>query len=692
MENLEYQKYIEKIKLLEKYSYFYYTESSSLVSDEEYDLLYREIKEFESKNPDLISKNSLTQKVGTDQINELFKEKHLSRMWSLDNLFSIEESLEWFDKVSGNEEKTQEAELDNLFALEDEETDFALFCEPKLDGASLNLIYENGILIKAITRGNGEVGENVTEQAKTIQFIPLEIPHQNRIEIRGEVVISKKQFKFINEVQKKFKLEPFANERNLASGSLRQQNTQITQERKLIFFPHGIGENSLNFKTYSEIFKFFSENGFKEIFESKKVTNKQELENYLKELSEKRDSLNFVIDGAVLKIDDLEIHKKLGYTSKFPKWANAFKFPSDKSITKLVDIEWQVGRTGVLTPVAHLEPVNVGGVTVSRVSVYNSNEVERLNLKKNSRVVIARRGDVIPKIEEVLKFEELNETEEEILIPKKCPVCNSEVVKVDDEVNIKCSNLDCKAKKILSIAHFTGSSGLDIKGFGINTVTDLFENNLIENIDDIFNLNEKKDKLLKLERYGNKKVDNLINEINNIKNNRFIWQIISALGIEHTGVVASKILDLNFCKDFHDRTEAEYLELDGFGTKTAIACVDFFIKNREKIEKIIKFIEPKCLKNQQQELQNNSSEIENKSDQIPLNGKKIVLTGTFNLPRKEVESRLEKFGAISVKSISSKTDFLIVASNESKESSKYKKAQKLNVTILSESDIKNYLL
>jgi DNA ligase (NAD+) len=674
-DNSEYKKYIKKIELLQKYSYHYYVKSESLVSDMTYDALYQEVLDFEDKNPNLIYENSPTQKVGTDKTSNLTKEKHLSKMWSLDNLFSVEETLEWFEKVKNNE-------------------DFSVFCEPKLDGASLNLIYENGILTKAITRGNGEIGENVTEQAKTIQFIPLKISHLETIEIRGEVIISKKQFMHLNEENKKNKKELYSNERNLASGSLRQQNPKITEQRKLIFFPHGVGENSSNFKNYSEISDFFEKNNFKKIFESKIINDSKELEKYLLNLQNKREQLDFVIDGVVIKIDNLETQNQLGYTSKFPKWANAFKFPSSKSITKLNDIEWQVGRTGVLTPVAHLEPVNVGGVTVSRVSVYNYDEVLRLNLRKNSRVLIARRGDVIPKIEEVITHDGLDENNNEsnILIPEKCPVCGSEIVKIEDEVNIKCPNINCKARKILTIAHFTGSSGLDIKGFGTNTVKDLYENNIIQDIDDLFNLSEKRDKLLKLNKYGNKKVFNLITEVEKTKKNRYIWQLISALGIEHTGIVASKILDQNFCNQFYLQTEENYQTLEGFGTKTAIACLDFFTNNKEKIRKIIDFVEPICLKEQQKQVnseKNNSLDDSNDDNSIltKLQNRKVVLTGTFKLSRKDIETKLDNLGVVMQKAVSSKTDFLVLGSTYSKTSSKVKKAEKLNIKILHESEI-----
>jgi len=372
--------YLKQVNILKKYAKAYYIDDNPLVTDEEYDLLYKKIDEFEKNNIDLIDKDSPTQKVGGIVLDNFSKANHLTKMWSLEDIFNLEELKNWIDKIFKQNKN------------------ITFYSEPKFDGASLNLIYENGKLKQAITRGDGEVGEDVTENAKIIKSIPLTIDYKELIEIRGEVVIKKSDFEKINQERLKNNRYLFANPRNASAGSLRQLDTKITAKRKLMFLPWGVGKNNLNIKNQILTMDFIYNLGFKKPPLRGVFKDIETISNFYQEMIRKRDDIEMMLDGMVIKVDNLSLQETLGFTVKYPKWACAYKFPALEKESKINSISLQVGRTGVIVPVANIEPTNIDGVIVERVTLHNFEDIEKKEIKINDKVIIIRSGDVIPKI------------------------------------------------------------------------------------------------------------------------------------------------------------------------------------------------------------------------------------------------------------------------------------------------------
>ena len=645
------EEYSINIEKLISWAKAYYVDDEPIASDEEYDKLARECLEFENKNPNLINPNSPNRRVGGAILKGFKKANHLSRMWSQEDVFNDKELEDWIKRAS--------KVGDNL----------EFFCQPKFDGASLNLIYENGILKQAITRGDGEIGEDVTQNAMTIQSIPLEIAEKSLIEIRGEVVIKKSDFEAINIERLKNSESTFANPRNAAAGSLRQLDSSITSKRKLFFNAWGVGQNSLNFEKTSQMMDYIFSLGFVKTPMQTLVKNIDDIKKLYENMIKKRDTFPMLLDGMVIKIDDITTQQDLGFTQKFPRWSCAYKFPAVEKTTKLKDIILQVGRTGVVTPVAIVEPVLIEGANVERATLHNFDEIQRLDLKIGDEIIIIRSGDVIPKITKVLK-DRRDGNEKEILKPTICPDCSSELL--IEDIMIKCQNLDCPSRVVNSIIYFASKNCLNIDGLGDKIVELLVNEKKIFDILDLYSL--KYEDLENLEGFKEKKINNLLNAIENTKGTQ-LHRIINALGIEHIGEVASKQICLEFGLDVINITYDSLVTLDGIGEQMALSFTEFMRVNRELVLKLIDIIQP--IVEEKKEVMQNA-----------FKGKTVVITGTMSVSRGDIKKMLEELGAKVSSSVSKKTDYVIYGEEAG---SKYDKAIELGVTVLTEDEMNNMI-
>ncbi|MCT7514601.1 NAD-dependent DNA ligase LigA [Aliarcobacter cryaerophilus] len=641
------EEYSINIEKLISWAKAYYVDDEPIASDEEYDKLARECLEFENKNPNLINPNSPNRRVGGAILKGFKKANHLSRMWSQEDVFNDKELEDWIKRAS--------KVGDNL----------EFFCQPKFDGASLNLIYENGILKQAITRGDGEIGEDVTQNAMTIQSIPLEIDEKSLIEIRGEVVIKKSDFEAINIERLKNSESTFANPRNAAAGSLRQLDSSITSKRKLFFNAWGVGQNSLNFEKTSQMMDYIFSLGFVKTPMQTLVKNIDDIKKLYENMIKKRDTFPMLLDGMVIKIDDITTQQDLGFTQKFPRWSCAYKFPAVEKTTKLKDIILQVGRTGVVTPVAIVEPVLIEGANVERATLHNFDEIQRLDLKIGDEIIIIRSGDVIPKITKVLK-DRRDGNEKEILKPTICPDCSSELL--IEDIMIKCQNLDCPSRVVNSIIYFASKNCLNIDGLGDKIVELLVNEKKIFDILDLYSL--KYEDLENLEGFKEKKINNLLNAIENSKNSE-LYRVLTALGIEHIGEVASKSICSKFGLDLVDVSFEDLISIDGIGEQMANSFLEFFRVNRQFVLKLFDILKPKVT-------------IKEEAKDNPFKNKTVVITGTMSKSRDEIKLFLEDLGAKVSSSVSKKTDFLIYGEDAG---SKYDKAIELGIEILTEDEM-----
>ncbi len=644
MTKAEYKKAVETLK---RWAYAYYIEDNPLVADEVYDKLYREVEEYEKSHPEDIDPTSPTQRVGAPLKEGFKKAKHLSRMWSMEDVFDAAEFEEWMDRIAKD------------FPNE------RYYVEPKFDGASLNLIYENGLLKQAITRGDGVEGEDVTNNARTINSIRLEIDHKELIEIRGEVLMTIKEFERINAERVERGETPFANPRNAAAGSLRQLDPRITAKRNLIFQPWGVGLHSLKYDYLSEIMGYVYDLGFRKPPVRRVCRSAEEIEEIYEELKDMRPSLDVMLDGMVVKVDRIAAQKALGYTVKAPRWMVAYKFPAVEKQTRIKDVLFQVGRTGVVTPVAVLEPVEVEGVIVERATLNNFDYIEKMDVRIGDMVTLIRSGDVIPKIIKVLTQYRTGK-EKRIERPTECPVCGSELL--DEGKLVKCQNINCPARVVNSIIYFASKQCLNIDGLGDKIVEQLYEQGLVREVEDLYHL--KMEDLLKLEGFKQKKAQNLLNAIERSKGAE-CWRFINALGIEHIGEVASKKICQTYGLDFIDLSREQLMAIEGFGEEMAESYLEFMRVNRDKVERLMQIIEPKPP--QKEEIV-----------ESPFTGKSVVLTGTMKKPRGEIKAMLEHLGAKVTGSVSKKTDFVIYGEDPG---SKYDKAKKLGVRLLSEEEM-----
>jgi len=645
----EYKEAVEKLNL---WAYHYYVLDDPIMTDEGYDKLYHEVVAYEEAHPEQILKDSPTQRVG-DVVSEGFiKAKHLSRMWSLEDIFDAEGLKKWL-------EKTYRLDANVTF-----------YCEPKYDGASLNLIYENGELREGITRGDGSVGELITQNVKTIRSIPLTIEEKGLIEIRGEVVIFKNEFEKINKERLKQGEAPFSNPRNAAAGSLRQLDPKITASRNLVFLPYGIGVNDLKQKLLSERMEYIYKLGFRKPPLRALTQGYDEIEAIYEQMKRERESYPMMLDGMVIKVNEIAAQIDMGYTVKVPRWAVAYKFPAVEKITTLKDIILQVGRTGVVTPVAVVEPTDIDGAVVERATLHNFDEIERMDIRIGDRVIILRSGDVIPKIVKVLTQERSGD-EVKVERPKVCPVCGSELLQ--EEVLIKCQNLECEARVVNSIIYFASKQCLNIDGLGIKIVEQLFTSGLVKSVLDLFGLTMEK--LLTLEGFKEKKAKNLLNSIERVKGCE-LWRFINALGIEHIGEVASKMIAEAFGLGYKEAGKEALIAIDGIGDEMAESYLEFLRVNLETVTKLEVILQPVAPLQKQEAHEN------------PFKSKTVVLTGTMSEPRPKIKEMLESLGAKVSGSVSKKTDYLIYGEDAG---SKYDKAVTLGVETLTEDEMREML-
>lgn len=637
------KEYLENIKLANTWAKAYYLGENPLASDAEYDELIKKIKEYEKQNPDKIDANSPTQRVfpiSQMQVNDGFnKLAHLSKMYSMEDVFNEDELKAWIKRAKAENEE--------------------FFIEPKFDGASLNLIYEDGKLIHAITRGDGQIGDDITQNALVINSIPKTISYKELIEIRGEIVILKDDFDKLNEIKLANNESLFSNPRNAASGSLRLKEPSEVAKRNLQFYPHGIGKNSLTYKTHSEAMEFIRNLGFlKDDF--CKVVRANSLQSEYEKLQSDRANKKMMLDGFVLRINDLR--KCTEYTAKFPKYMAAYKFEPLEQITKLIDVTYQVGRTGVITPVGTLEPVNIDGAIVKSVTLHNYDEITRLNLLINDSVSIIRSGDVIPKLTRVYK-ERRNGSEIEIKKPINCPSCNEKLL--DDGALIKCINLNCKAKMLNQLIYFASKKCLNIEGLGDKIIELLFNIGKISTFECIYEL--KYEDFEGLEGFANKKISNILTSIENSKDCE-LSSFINALGIDNIGEVAASKIASEFAYEWYLKDEAEFLKLDGFGEEMAKSLARFCSVNKDLI---VRFYEILRLKNT------------NIKSSDKFTNSTFVITGTLSNAREYYEKIIKENGGKVSSSVSKKTSYLLCGSDAG---SKLNKALELGVKVINEDE------
>ena len=662
--NLEEAK-VEVKNLREKLEYYaklYYDMDSPAISDYEYDMMMNKLKALEKQFPELITRDSLTQKVG-GHVKEGFKQvTHEVPLQSLQDIFSFEELREFDERVRKVAEENNE--------------ELKYVVETKIDGLSTALKYENGLLVQGATRGNGLIGEDVTENLRTIKHIPKELKEKINITVRGEVFIGTKEFEKMNEEREILEEPLFANARNAAAGSLRQLDSKITASRPLDIFLFNVqkyDENTFDAENshFTELNKL-SNLGFNVVPVRTLCSTIDEAIEAIKKIGEDREKLSFGIDGAVVKVDNLRLREILGTTYKVPKWAIAYKYPPEKKETKLLDIVCQVGRTGAITPTAILKPVKVAGSTISKTTLHNEDFIKEKGLMIGDTVVIQKQGDVIPEVVDVIKSKRTGE-EKEFVMPKVCPVCGAPVVREDGEAVARCIGIECNAKILRNIAHFVSKEGMDIDGLGIKIIEQLVDNGLIKNIADIYTLTV--DEIASLKKNGRKFAQNLIDAINVSKNND-LYKLLTALGIRHIGTKSAKGLTKRY-KSIDDIATASFEELsmiEDVGSITAESIYEFF--RQEQTIDLIKRLKEAGV---------NTKVLENKDEgkyDERFFGKTFVLTGTLeNYTRDQASEIIEKFGGKVSGSVSKKTSYVLAGEEAG---SKLTKAQDLGVQIITE--------
>ncbi len=641
---------------IEYYTRKYY-EDEQVISDFEFDMLMKELKQLEADYPELITPDSPTQKVGTSPIKKGFKKvTHRVPLQSLQDVFSFEEVRE-FD--------TRMQKLASEYNLP---LDYVV--ETKIDGLSTALEYKDGIFIRGATRGNGTVGEDVTENLKTVRTIPHKLKEPINITVRGEIFIGKKEFDALNEIRLADEEERFANARNAAAGSLRQLDSKITAGRPLDIYIFNIQEiENKEIMTHYEGLKYLQELGFNVNPVRILCKNIDEVLEAIKKIGEDRENLSFGIDGAVVKVNNLELREKIGTTFKTPKWAVAYKYPPEKKETKVIDIICQVGRTGAITPMAILDTVNVAGSNISKTTLHNEDFIKEKDIRIGDNVVIQKAGDVIPEIVEVVKSKRTGE-EKIFKMPRTCPVCGAQAVREEGEAVVRCIGIECPAKLYRSIIHFASKEAMDIKGLGDAIIEELIERKLISNISDLYNLTLED--IATLKKNGKKFAQNLINSIEESKN-RELHRVITSLGIRHVGVKLAKSLAKEY-KSMDNLIEASLEELESkqdVGEITAESIYNFF-KQEQSIDLINKLKQAGVNMTLKQELGTDNR----------FEGKVFVLTGSLEkYSRDEASQVIEKLGGKTSSSVSKKTDYVLAGEDAG---SKLKKAQELGVKIISE--------
>ncbi len=652
--NRKKERYEELKKQIEYHSNKYYNEDDPEISDFEYDMLMLELKNIEKENPELITKDSPTQHVGGKNDTHFKEVVHKVPLQSLQDVFSTSDVIEFDERIK----KTVEGA--------------SYVVETKIDGLSVSLEYEKGILVRGATRGDGLVGEDVTLNLETIKNIPHKLTKEIDIIVRGEVFMPKKDFEKLNEEREVLGEKLFANPRNAAAGSLRQLNPEITAERNLDIYIFNVQKSDdIKFTSHYESLKAMKELGFNVNPYVKKCENIKEVLSAIEEIGNIRGELTFDIDGAVIKVDSIIQREEIGVTTKTPKWAVAYKYPPEKKETTVKDIIVQVGRTGAITPMAILEPVRVAGSVISKTTLHNEDFVKEKDIRIGDKVLIQKAGDVIPEVVEVLKDKR---TGNEVIfeMPTKCPVCGAEAVREEGEAVTRCTGIECPAMLFRSLIHFASRDAMDIEGLGPAIIEQLLDNKLINNIADIYSL--KYEDIVSLERMGDKSAKNLLTSIEKSKENS-IEKLLNSFGIRHIGLKSAKILAKKY-NNIEEIMNATYEDL----------CM---IKEIGEImaESIVKFFQNEQTKDLIMRLKQNGVNMESKikkSNDNRFEGKVFVLTGTLpTLSRNEASEKIENFGGKTSSSVSKKTDFVLAGEDAG---SKLKKAQELGINIISEEE------
>lgn len=658
--------YIKELRAkIKKYSEYYYTNNESLISDVEFDKLLAELKELEEKYPEYREGDSPTEVVGSTNLRDTKFKKvtHKKPMLSLSNSYNEGDIADFIERVK-------------KLLPEEQNIEYAL--ELKLDGLSLSVQYEDGKLIRAVTRGDGTVGEDVTENILEIESIPKVLKERVTLEVRGEVVLPLSKFEELNRKRMEEGEEVFANPRNAASGTLRQLDSSIIKERGLdAYFYFLVDAQNYGVKTHSESIEYLLKLGIKTTGVCEVLKNSSELIERIEYWGTKREELDYETDGMVIKVNNIELWDRLGNTTKSPRWAIAFKFPAKQVTTKILGVTWQVGRTGKITPVAELEEVELSGSRVKRASLHNHQEIERKDIRIGDSVFIEKAAEIIPQV--VKSVKELRVGDEIVIEePTNCPICNTQVEREDGQVDIKCPNVACPGKIEGELIYFVSRDAMNIAGFGSKIVENMLRLGFIKNIVDIYELKNHREELEKLEKMGKKSVDNLLTAIENSKTREYS-KVLCALGIPFVGKTSAKLLaDSSENIDrLMSMSVEELTEIEGIGEKMAQAIYDFF-RDEEKI-KLINGLKAHGL-----------TFAHEKKEELPeeervFTGKTFLFTGTLkNFTRNEIKEEIEKLGGKNLSAVSKNLDYLIVGE---KAGSKLKKAQELGtVKIISEDE------
>lgn len=651
----------ELVSLLNKYGHEYYVLDQPSVSDAVYDRKLQELRELEEEHPELIVEHSPTQRVGAEPLDAFEKVNHRVPMLSLGNAFN-EEDLRQFDRRV--KENTSEP--------------VTYVCELKIDGLAISLTYEGGQFIRGATRGDGTTGEDITSNLRTIHSLPLSVSEQGLFEVRGEAFMPKQSFLALNDHRTTHDQIPFANPRNAAAGSLRQLDPKIAASRNLDIFLFGYGEwQATNSSTHSERLRYLSELGFKINEQWKVCETIDEVIDYINYWTTERPNLNYEIDGIVVKVNNFTQQEQLGFTANNPRWAIAYKFPAAEAVTKLIDIELSVGRTGVVTPTAILEPVQIDGSTVSRASLHNADLIDELDVRIGDTVILKKAGDIIPKVVRVM-LDKRTGQEEKYNMPHECPACASELIHIEEEVALRCINPDCPAQLKEGLIHFVSRNAMNIDGLGEKVIEQLYNAELVTTIADLYRIDRKE--LLKLERMGEKSVENLLTAIEASKENS-LERLIFGFGIRHIGAKAARTLAVYF--ETMDRllaaTYDDLIHIDEIGEIMADSVVQYFAE-----DKVIDLIEQlKMLNVNLNYTGPRQSEVSEEDN--PFVGKTIVLTGRLEqFTRREASELIETNGGSVTSSVSQNTDIVIAGESAG---SKYRQATELDITIWDEADL-----
>ncbi len=648
-------------KALDHHNYLYYVLDSPEISDSEYDRFFRELKDLEERYPQLFDPNSPTQRIGAKPLEKFSQIKHTVSMLSLDNVFSNDEFEQFVDRI-------------NRFLGREGFYDFV--GEPKLDGLGVELVYENGVFMVGSTRGDGYVGEDVTQNLRTIKAIPMYLVEDTysaprRIEVRGEVIMNKKDFLNLNNQRDKKGESLFSNPRNAAAGSLRQLDPKITAQRNLDIILYAVGSyEGIEFKTHWEMLEHFKAWGLKTNPHNKLLKTKEDVFKYFSDIEKMRDKLPYDCDGVVFKINSLSLQRSLGEVSRNPRWAIAYKFKPRTAVTKVLDILPQVGRTGILTPVAFLEPVNIGGARIQRSTLHNQSELNKKDIRIGDTVIVERAGDVIPEVVSVMK-EKRTGREVPFKMPAQCPVCGSKIEKLEDDIFYRCINISCPAQIKERIRHFAQRSAMDIEGLGEKWISTLVDEDLVKDVASLYEL--KKEDIVYIERMGEVLAKKLIDAIQKSRNAQFD-RFIFALGILHVGEHIARTLAMKFkgIDELEKASKDELQKIEGIGPEIAESIYDFFHteENRVLLKKLRTYI--------------NITNPYESAVTGHLKGKRFVFTGGLaTLSRDRAKQLVEQNGGNVTEAVSKKVDYVVVGDQPG---SKLDKARSLGLKVLSEDE------